>query len=67
MIATNVSGRSRIFVRQAQTLGGGGAGYDFIKISPKLHEIKRKLGTGGMHPLHPFRSTTGNVYVDSIF
>ena len=32
---------------------GGAPGYDFIKISRKLHEIKENSAGGGARPLHP--------------
>ena len=35
----------------------GEPGYDLIKISRKLHEIK-EISTGGGHPLRPLRSAT---------
>ena len=50
------SGGSRISPRMARQLpgwGGGGATYDYAKISRKLHEIKRIWAPGGC-PSHPF-------------
>ena len=48
----------------APTLGGGAPGYNFIKISQKLHEIKGNLARGGGGGVRvpcapPLRSATG--------
>ena len=49
------SGGSRISPRRGRQLSGGAPGYDFIKISRKLHEIKENS-----RPLRPpLRSATG--------
>ena len=43
------------FRRRGGNPKGGGLGYNFIKISQKLHEIQKKLVTGGgpWSPLDP--------------
>ena len=69
-IGNAFSGRSRIFPRRGRQLSGeGGApGYNFIKISRKLHEIKENSvprGEGAsLRP--PFRSATGPFYPTSL-
>ena len=43
---------------------GGAPGYEFIKISRKLHEIKENSaprGGGGASPAPPLRSATENI------
>ena len=45
--STPISGGSRIFPRRGRQLSGGAPGYDFIKISQKLNEIKEISAPGG--------------------